>query len=245
MNTELKSKINQFVNLTIATNHKDMILSLSTMKLDDLIKQNNPYYAKTYRLTTAHAYVKRLIDDYLFSLEEKKFNSFLTQMVIFIASELNNGKKSTYRGIDLEIYKNGIEYFLHIEQSPNSDSTSETNNIIDVIREIETSNGWDRSIVPGRVVYGSFYGVEDQPDKKDYLRLCGNRFWEFISEDPNFYLEIFNYLDDWSAMNDNGFFTEYSRLLNVFEAQFLKSFCPDGYIDWTKLVKVNSSGYDS
>jgi len=37
---------------------------------------------------------------------------------------------------------------------------------------------------------------------------------------------------------------EYGRLLNTFEAEFLRDFCPNGVIDWAKLVKLNS-GNDS
>ena len=244
MNTQVKTEINHYISSNIATIHKDMTMSLSSLKFNDLIKQNNPYYPKINNLTTAHAYVKSLVDDYLLLSEEKNFNGFLTQIVIFIASKLYNGKESAHEDIDLEFTKDGTEFLIHIEPAPNLITTSVIKKTIDSFRKAEGLKRLVSSNVPIRAVYGSFYGVDDQPDKGDYIRLCGKRFWEFISGDPNFYIEIITYLNDWSAMNDSEFFAEYSRLLNVFEAEFLKDFCPDGYINWAKLVELNSGSND-
>ncbi|HPK53898.1 MAG TPA: PmeII family type II restriction endonuclease, partial [Smithellaceae bacterium] len=34
------------------------------------------------------------------------------------------------------------------------------------------------------------YGKDSNPDKGDYLKLCGQIFWEFISGDENLYTDI-------------------------------------------------------
>jgi len=39
-------------------------------------------------------------------------------------------------------------------------------------------------------VNGCCYGKDDNPDKGDYLKLCGQRFWEFISGNENLYTDI-------------------------------------------------------
>jgi len=39
-------------------------------------------------------------------------------------------------------------------------------------------------------VNGCCYGRDNQPDKGDYLKLCGQRFWEFISGNSDFYIQI-------------------------------------------------------
>lgn len=39
-------------------------------------------------------------------------------------------------------------------------------------------------------VNGCCYGKDNQPDKSDYLKLCGQQFWTFISGSESFYLDI-------------------------------------------------------
>lgn len=41
-----------------------------------------------------------------------------------------------------------------------------------------------------QAVNGCCYGRDTRPDKKGYFKYCGQRFWEFISNDPELYTEI-------------------------------------------------------
>ena len=39
-------------------------------------------------------------------------------------------------------------------------------------------------------VNGCCYGKDKNPDKGDYFKFCGQKFWEFISNDPEMYTEL-------------------------------------------------------
>jgi hypothetical protein len=41
-----------------------------------------------------------------------------------------------------------------------------------------------------QAVNGCCYGQENHPDKGDYLKLCGQEFWEFISGDDRLFVDI-------------------------------------------------------
>ena len=39
-------------------------------------------------------------------------------------------------------------------------------------------------------INGCCYGKDNNPDKGEYLKLCGQRFWDFVSGNDNLYTEI-------------------------------------------------------
>ena len=91
-----------------------------------------------------------------------------------------------------------------------------------------------------QAVNGCCYGREPQPNKAEYLKLCGQEFWEFISGNDQLYLEIIEPLGHRAKERNEQFSDEYARILNVFTNEFYNDFCTDGKIDWESLVKFNS-----
>jgi hypothetical protein len=90
-------------------------------------------------------------------------------------------------------------------------------------------------------VNGCCYGKDEQVDKGDYLKYCGQRFWEFISGDDQLYLQIIEPLGYRAKQNNELFDEEYAKVKNRFTLQFAQIFCrEDGSIDWDKLVIFNS-----
>jgi hypothetical protein len=91
-----------------------------------------------------------------------------------------------------------------------------------------------------QAVNGCCYGRENQPDKGDYLKLCGQEFWEFISGSDRLFVDIVEPLGYRAKERNEEFLAEYSRILNIFTQEFTNSFCVNGNIDWDKLVRFNS-----
>jgi hypothetical protein len=88
-------------------------------------------------------------------------------------------------------------------------------------------------------VNGCCYGRDDSPDKGDYLKLCGQRFWEFISGDEHLYTEIIDPLGHKAKEKNEKFFIEYTKVINRFTLEFSKEYCSrDGAILWNKLVQL-------
>ena len=89
-------------------------------------------------------------------------------------------------------------------------------------------------------VNGCCYGKDGTPDKGEYLKLCGQRYWEFISGDSNLYLEMIKPLGQQVKEKDEQFEERYAQKVNEMTQQMLNEFCAEGLIDWEKLVKFNS-----
>jgi hypothetical protein len=91
-----------------------------------------------------------------------------------------------------------------------------------------------------QAVNGCCYGQENQPDKGDYLKLCGQEFWEFVSGNQDLFVDIVEPLGYRAKERNDEFQVEYSRILNLFTEEFMDNFCVNGLIDWDKLVRFNS-----
>jgi hypothetical protein len=90
-------------------------------------------------------------------------------------------------------------------------------------------------------INGCCYGKDDNPDKGDYLKLCGQRFWEFISGNENLYTDIIEPLGHKAKEKNERFSEEYAKVINRFTREFATEYCDkDGSILWEKLVKFNS-----
>ena len=90
-------------------------------------------------------------------------------------------------------------------------------------------------------VNGCCYGRDNNPDKGDYFKYCGQKFWEFISGNKDLYVKIIEPLGHRAKEKNQKFLEEYSQIINKFTSEFSNRFCVDGNIDWKALVKFNSS----
>ena len=79
-----------------------------------------------------------------------------------------------------------------------------------------------------------------KPDKGDYLKLCGQDFWEFISGDERLFVDIIEPFGHQAKIRNEELAVEYDRAVNLFTQQFMNDFCADGIIEWEKLVRFNS-----
>ncbi|NTW50376.1 MAG: cytosolic protein, partial [Chlorobiales bacterium] len=90
-------------------------------------------------------------------------------------------------------------------------------------------------------VNGCCYGKEAKSDKGEYLKLCGQDFWEFISGDKNLYTDIIDPLGHKAKEKNEAFSEEYAKAINKFTLEFISLFCDDdGRIRWEEIVRFNS-----
>ena len=235
----------EYVEYHIGDFHKKRIESLNSLKLDKILKRKNPYLFRAKNMLTAEQIVKGILDAHLSSNEETLFGDWLEGLAIYINEKVYGGWKSGINGIDLEFNKDGVRYIVTIKSGPNWGNSSQIAKMREqfktAIKTLRTSNS-KLHIIP---VNGCCYGKDKNPDKGDYYKLCGQAFWEFISDNSSLYTEIIEPLG-YKAKEKNDEFVElYSRLLNKFTSEFLQRFCntDTGEIDWTKLVHFNS-GYE-
>lgn len=237
-----QDELQGYVERNISLFHERRIQSLATLKLNQVLKRKNPYLFKAKHVLTAEEIVKGLVDAHISSNEETLFGNWLEGLAIYICNQVFNGYKSGITGIDLEFNKNEVRYIVAIKSGPNWGNSSQIAKMKadfkTAIKTLRTSNS-KLNIV---AVNGCCYGKDNQPEKGDYRKLCGQRFWEFISDDPNLYINIIEPLGYKALEKNDEFFKSYSQMIKEFTIEFESKFCSnDGIIDWSKLVEFNSA----
>jgi len=190
MKHTVQQGITNYVGANIQTFHQRRLNSLQELKLMDVVKRKNPYLFKAKNINAAPEFVKTLLDAFLSSQEEGIFGGFLEELAIFICSQVYGGRKSSAEGIDLEFERDNIRYIVSIKSGPNWGNSSQIKKLRDNFKKAKRILGTNISSTNVVAVNGCCYGKNRSPDKGDYLKLCGQEFWKFISGDDTLYTDI-------------------------------------------------------
>src|SRR4030043_428653 len=185
-----KNEIICFIEPNIQHFHTRRLDNLLALQLKIILSRKNPYLFKAKNQNTAQDLVKTILDAHLSSQEEGIFGGFLEELAIFICGKVYGGRKSSSEGIDLELSKDNIAYIVSIKSGPNWGNSRQIARMKDDFKRAKRILGTNTSALKVVAVNGCCYGKDNKPDKSDYLKLCGQRFWEFISGDENLYTEI-------------------------------------------------------
>jgi len=234
------NEVVRFIEKNIGEFHKRRDASLQTLKLGEVLKKKNPYLFKAKNINDAHDLVKLLLDAHLSSQEETIFGNFLEKLAIFVCGKVFSGRKSSAEGIDLEFIRDDVLYIVAVKSGPNWGNSSQIKrmreNFRQAIRILRTGN----NKLNVQAINGCCYGRTTKPDKGDYLKICGQEFWEFISANDRLFVDIVEPLGYQAKERTEVFLVEYARVLNLFTQEFMRDFCVDGRIDWDRLVRFNS-----
>ena len=234
--------VNCYIEDNIGSFHAARLRRLEELKLTKLLKAKNPYLFKAKNVMTGHDLVKTLLDAYLSSQEEALFGEFLEGLAVHVCGQVYGGKKSAAEGIDLQFEKDAVIYLVAVKSGPNWGNSGQIanmkSNFIKAKRILKTNN----PKVNVQAVNGCCYGKDIRPDKGEYEKLCGQRFWSFISGNEDLYVQIIEPLGHKAKQRNDSFQKLYAQVINKFEREVLKDFIQDNLIDWPKLVHFNS-GY--
>lgn len=236
------NRIEKFIELNIRRFHKRRLESLRGLQLKKVLARKNPYLFRAKNQNTAHDLVRGVLDAHLSSQEEGVFGGFLEELAIFVCARAFNGKKSSAEGIDLEFDREQTKHLVSIKSGPNWGNSRQIAKMKDDFKKAKRVLGTNTQ---GRLrviaVNGCCYGKDNAPDKGEYLKLCGQRFWEFVSGDKDLYTEIIEPLGRKAKERNDEFQVEYARVINKFTLEFSREYCgKDGSILWAKLVHANS-----
>jgi hypothetical protein len=236
-----KEEIISFIGQNIQKFHQARLENLLKLRLNEVLKRKNPYLFKAKNIATAYDLVKLVLDAHLSSQEEGIFGGFLEELAIFICGKVYRGRKSSAEGIDSEFEKDGVKYIVTIKSGPNWGNSRQISKMKDDFikaKRVLRTNARAANII---AVNGCCYGVEDIPDKGEHIKLCGQRFWTFISGDDDLYTKIIEPLGFQARVKNDQFLKEYSKVINKFTREFAENYCsPEGDILWNKLVRFNS-----
>lgn len=243
MNSITEQEIAKYVEVHIPDFHNNRLEKLKKLKLESVLKRKNPYLFKAKNINTAGELITNILDAFLSSSEEGLFGVFLEELAIYISQRIAGGGKSSAEGIDLEFERDQTKYIVSIKSGPNWGNSSQINKMKDNFKKAKRILGTNTTSSAKVVaVNGCCYGKDNQPDKGDYLKLCGQRFWKFISGNDNFYTDIIEPLGNKAKEKNEQFGEEYSKVINRFTLEFAQNFCDaSGQILWKKIVEFNSS----
>lgn len=239
-NLNLKD-VSQYVEQNIGIFHQKRIQSLDGLKLSKVLKRKNPYLFKAKYVIAANL-VQGLVDAHISSNEETIFGDWLEGLAIFINNKVFDGRKSGITGIDLEFDNHGTRNIVAIKSGPNWGNSSQVAKMISDFKTAKKTLRTSNSQLQIVAVNGCCYGRDNNPDKGDYFKYCGQRFWDFISGDSELFVKIIEPLGYEAKEKNDNFINSYSQMINKFTKEFMNDFCKDnGEIDWDKMVRFNSS----
>lgn len=238
----MRAKIAAYIEQKIPEFHKRRLESLTGLDLDKVLMRKNPYLFKAKNINTASGLVKAILDAHLSSQEETIFGAFLENVAIHACSIALGGIKSGIEGIDLEFSQDGTRFIISIKSGPNWGNSSQIKKMKDNFRKAKIvlrQNGTIKNVV---AVNGCCYGRDNSPDKGDYFKYCGEKFWALISGDATLYLDLIEPLGHRAKQRNDEFDVEYGKANTRFTKVFIEEYClVDGSIDWDKIVRLNSA----
>ena len=245
MNALNLNDVKQYVNENIVDFHQRRLKSLDDLKLEKLLTKN-PYLFRAKNLGTAETLITDLLNAFLSSSEEKLFGDFLEGLAVFVAERTCGGHKSTAQGVDLEFFKKDTLYVVSIKSGPSWGNSSQQDKLEQDLKTAVARLKQSKRSLNVQSVLGICYGKTTTTFLRGYVKIVGQNFWHFISENPDLYTDIVEPVGYRAKEHNNDFANERDGIINKLSREFFDQFCDSktGYIDWVKLVEFNSGNYD-
>ena len=235
-----------YVERNIGEFHQRRLETVNSIKLKEVLKSKNPYLFKAKNVSSASEIVEGILNAFLSSSEEGIFGNWLERLAIFINDSVYNGRKAGIEGIDLDFDKEDQRYLVSIKSGPNWGNDSQIKKMCDQFdsarKRLATSGSKASIVCVNGCCYGKSREQSEYKSKGNYYKICGQRFWDLISGEPDLYIKIIEPLGHEAAERNNEFKISYGNLVNRLTKEFLEDFCDkDGRIDWEKQLIFNSS----
>lgn len=232
----------EYVETHISTFHQKRLETVQTkIEFDKILQQKNPYLFRAKNILTAQDLIKGFLDAFLQSQEETLFGEFIEGLAIFICDKIFGAKKLQLTGIDLEFEKDNCIYIVEIKAGWNWGNASQ-------IKQLKINFANAKKLLKKETnkkviaVNGCCFGNKKNknPEKDGYYKICGQEFWQLISDSESFYIDIIEPIGQKAKQKNEEFTEAYSVLINKFTLGFAQRFCVKGKIDWKKLLEFNS-----
>lgn len=236
------------MNITLENSIRNGSHAFRAFHLPRLSREKNPYLYCAKNITTSEQFISSLLQAYLSSQEETIFGNILEGLALKIADVVHGGWKSSAQGVDLEfrikdeVGNTLMHYLVSIKSGPNWGNSSQIRQMkanFTTAKKILRQGDLSINII---AVNGCCYGVDNNPDKGEYLKLCGQRFWELISNDASIHSRIIESLPRVAESCSATFDVEHDAAVRRLSQEFERAYCNiDGDIDWAALINMVSS----
>lgn len=235
-------ELEQIVKDGLQRFYERRIASLASLRPADLLRRKNPYLLKALGLENAFDLVAELLRQHVTASDETIFGDAFVEP---IALAVSGGKKSSAKGVDIEVETDTTYKAISVKSGPNvfnSSQVAQMNRQFDELRKrLDT---YLRQV--GKYfdpILGASYGRKDSASTsaRKYRLVAGQAFWQELTGDPEFYLKLIQLMRDYPREHRRAFEAEWNRTVNRLGRYVLTEFTDeDGNIDWEKLVEFNS-----
>ena len=228
------------VRSCLDTFYERRLQKLTDLNLKDVLKRKNPYLFRATGAQKASEIVERLLQAHMSSSEESIFGDSFFEPIVRTAAR---GRMSEGEGLDVVIETSDSYTVISVKSGPNWGNSGQK-------RDLQTNFNRARNVFATRHVnmvfralLGQCYGnTSSEPkDNRTYSTRSGQAFWEELTGDPNFYLDLVRAMGDHPIVQREAYDQAWNKAVNRFEREFLVDFSfEDGNINWERLVQFNS-----
>jgi hypothetical protein len=241
MNSKTRRSIARYVRENIDRFHGDRIDRIKSLKLNDVLRNKNPYLFRAKNLNSASDLITALLDARLSSSEEGTFGGFLEDLAIFVAETTGGGVKSAAHGIDIESVRKNVRYLIAVKSGKNWGNSDQHRRLKENFRIAVKVIKQSRHAGNVQPTLGICYGNFKTVNNGIYLHIGGQSFWHLISGDEQLYIDLIEPLGEEAEKHNELFNIEKAAAYNRLIREFTITYCDkDGSIDWAKLVQFVS-----
>lgn len=216
------------------------INKLSELDLWNTLKSKNPYLFRATGVGTVGEIVEELLQAYLSSSDEGIFgNAFFEH----IAKKVAGGVDTNEVGLDA-IIETETEYTaLQIKSGPNWGNADQQKRLKQNFQAAKDSFPSKKIEKEFKAVLGICYErTKGEPNNERIHAIrSGQAFWEQITGDSNFYLDLLHFMEDYPYGHRHDYKVAWDKAVNRFIKKFSDDFADeDGNINWNKILEINS-----
>ena len=236
--------LNEKIGALLLTLYSKRLSALDALTLSDLLKKN-PYLYRALGVSRPVEFIEQSLLARISSSDETIFgNDFFEPLAFFSAQQAHAGGANVSVGAgagqDFAI-ETAREYLAIAVKSGTNifNSQSEKGQSAEFLQLQARLKKLGKMFRP---IIGYGYGRKAAPKIANPVeRLAGQRFWELLTGEPDFYLRISRSMETWasehSAIFKQALANKQDALLRAFMIDFV---APSGHINWDAVVAFNS-----
>lgn len=212
---------------------------LANLQLKDVLKRKNPYLYKARGTQNAAEIIEEILKAYLSSSDETIFGDAFFEP---LALKVSGGVVSPSDGVDIAIESDERYMAIALKSGPNIFNSSQAKKQNSEFLSLKARlHKIKKQFDP---VLGHAYGQKEAASNQSrvYRVVSGQKFWQEITGDSDFYLKLIRLMDDeFVNKQRDAYREEFEKASNRYVREFTLEFCKlDGAIDWEKLLHFNS-----
>lgn len=220
--------------------------SLQSLKLDAKLKVKNPYLFRAIGVSDASEIVEELLDAHISSSDETIFgNEFFEPLGKWVAEKSFENQRhitvqvSGAEGCDILISTPEENQAIAVKSGTKVFNAQSRRKQIDEFHKIERILRKDKKLFLS--IVGYCYGRKEQRLAKDFTEMAGQKFWEHLTGEKDFYLRIIELMKLKPVEHRPKFLDQYNKAKNRFVKEFLSKYALEDFsIDWNKLARMIS-----